>query len=110
MFVNQPLALPGSAKYFKSQQMVEKAFFMILREKKQENILINIFVSVLPLRCRHPLTVADGAFNHKIDYVIIFGDSESRRASKSQYSFKSYSNFAEWVDFAHWWSFIGKGD
>ena len=56
-----------------------------------------------------PAPVADGALSHKIDYVIILGDSESRRASKSQYSFKNYGNFAEWVDFAHWWSFIGKG-
>ena len=62
----------------------------------------------LSLRRRHALTVADGAFSHKIDYVTIFQEIVNPK-SKSHYWFKSYGNFAELVDFAHRWSFIGKG-
>ena len=61
----------------------------------------------ISLRRRHALTVADGAFSHKIDYLL--GYSKSRRASKSHNRFKCYGGFAEWVNFAYWWSFIGKG-
>ena len=46
-----------------------------------------------------PLALAD----------IFFGDSKSRRASKSHYWFKTYGVFAEWVDFAYWWSFSEEG-
>ena len=55
----------------------------------------------ITLRRRHALTVADGAFSHKIYYVT--------RASKSLYWFKSYGDLSELLDFAYWWSFIGKG-
>ena len=50
----------------------------------------------ISLRRRHALTVADGAFSYKKRLCYnFFGDSKSRRASKS------YVNFAELVDFAH---------
>ena len=54
---------------------------------------------------RHFLTVEDGAFIHKINYIIFLGDSKSRRASKLHYWFKSYGDFAECMDFAYSWSF-----
>ena len=54
--------------------------------------------------------VEDGAFSHKIDYVIYFlGDSKSWKALKSHYWFKSYGISAEWVDFAYSWRFSGGG-
>ena len=58
---------------------------------------------------RHTLVVEDGAFSHKMDYVSIFGESKSWRASKSLHWFKRYGNFGEWRDFTYWWSCIGRG-
>ena len=47
----------------------------------------------ISLRSRHALTVAYGAFSHKIDDVTVF--------RFTGYWLKSYNDFAEWVDFAH---------
>ena len=55
----------------------------------------------ISLRRRHALTVADGAFSHKIDYVTIFKKILNPEEHPNRNT--------EWVDFAAWWSFIGKG-
>ena len=44
---------------------------------------------------RHTITVGDGAFSYKIDYVTHF--ESTSKASKSHHWF---CNFAEWVDLA----------
>ena len=53
--------------------------------------------------------VEDCAFSHKINCLVVLGDSKSRRASKLHYLFKRYGNFSERGDFAYRWSCIRKG-
>ena len=56
---------------------------------------------------RQALTVADGAFSHKIDYIIIFKEILNPEGHPNRIT--GYGNVAEWVDFSHWLSFIRKG-
>ena len=59
----------------------------------------------ISLRRRHALTVADGAFKHKIDYVTIFMENLNTEGHPNRITGSKHNDdFAEWVDFAHWWS------
>ena len=59
---------------------------------------------------RHALTVADGAFSHKIGYVPIFQENLNLEGHLNCITgSKVTAILLNGVDFAHWWSFIGKG-
>ena len=55
----------------------------------------------ISLQRRHALTVADGAFSHKIDYVTIFKEILNPKGHPNRITGSKVTDFAEWVDFAH---------